>query len=169
MAKRPTHRWSRPAGWWDERVADKNAPMPAGYSGTPLARKLGVKAGHKVSLLHAPETWTIPELEPGVRIRGDLRGHPDVIVAFVRTETELRKWCPRLVEALTAEGSLWLVWPRKAGGHVSDVTEQSLRDELLPTGLVDTKVAALDDDWSGLRFVWRRDHRPSIARRPAKR
>jgi hypothetical protein len=62
-----------------------------------------------------------------------------------------------------------VVWPRKAGGHVTDVTEQSLRDELLPTGLVDTKVAALDDDWSGLRFVWRRERRPEVGRRPAKR
>lgn len=147
----------------------QTAPMPAGYSGTPLAKKLGLKHGHTVALLNAPDAWSIPELEPGVTIRHDLRASPDVMIAFVRSHAELRKRCPRLVETLTAEGSLWLVWPRKAGGHVSDVSEQSLRDELLPTGLVDTKVAALDDDWSGLRFVWRRERRPSIATRPASR
>ncbi len=137
--------------------------MPSGYSGTPLARKLGVKAGHVVALVGEPDQWSIPDLEPGVTVRSGLRGTADVIVAFVRSRAELRRRVPRLVEAVGPEGSLWLAWPRKAGGHVSDVTEQSLRDELLPTGLVDTKVAALDDDWSGLRFVWRKELRASVA------
>lgn len=72
--------------------------------------------------LHGPDTWSIPELEPGVTIRSNLRGSPDVILAFVRSHAELRKRCPRPVETLTADGTLWLVWPRKAGGHVGDVT-----------------------------------------------
>ena len=143
--------------------------MPAGYSATPLARKLGIKEGHTVALLDAPEAWCIPALEAGVTVRRDLRGRVDVTIAFVRSHGDLTRRSPRLVNALSAQGSLWLVWPRKAGGHVSDVTEQSLRDALLPTGLVDTKVAALDDDWSGLRFVWRREHRPGLAaRRPGR-
>lgn len=144
-------------------VERQNAAMPAGYSGTPLAKKLGLKDGHTVVLAGAPEKWAIPELHPGVKIRRDLRGNADVVIAFVRSRSELREKAPRLVRAIAPDASLWLVWPRKAGGHVSDVTEQSLRDELLATGLVDTKVAALDDDWSGLRFVWRRDRRPSTA------
>lgn len=143
--------------------------MPAGYSAAPLARKLGVRDGHAVALVGAPPAWSIPELEPGVRVRRGLRGRADVVIAFVRSRAELEKASARLVGAVPPDGSLWLVWPRKAGGHVSDVTEQSLRDELLPTGLVDTKVAALDDDWSGLRFVWRRERRPSVAGRPARR
>ena len=130
-----------------------------------MARKLGVKAGHTVTLLGAPPGWAIPDLDPGVEIRRDLRRAPDVIVAFVSSRQELRRSSARLVGALGADSSLWLAWPRKAGGHVSDVTEQSLRDELLPTGLVDTKVAALDDNWSGLRFVWRKERRPSVGRR----
>jgi alkylation response protein AidB-like acyl-CoA dehydrogenase len=142
--------------------------MPTGYSGTPLAKKLGVKQGHTVALVGAPETWSIPDLDPGVKVRRDLRENPDVVIAFLRSRSELRRRRPHLLEALKAEGSLWLAWPRKAGGHVSDVTEQSLRDELLPTGLVDTKVAALDEDWSGLRFVWRREHRASIAQQGPK-
>ncbi|MGI8686775.1 MAG: DUF3052 domain-containing protein [Acidimicrobiales bacterium] len=145
-----------------------STPPPAGYSATPLARKLGVKGGHILVLLGAPAGWSIPDLEPGVEIRSDLRRAPDVVLAFVRSRRELQRSSPRLVQALAADASLWVVWPRKAGGHVSDVTEQSLRDELLPTGLVDTKVAALDDDWSGLRFVWRREHRPAVARRPKR-
>lgn len=143
--------------------------MPAAYSATPLVKKLGVKEGHTVALVGAPDAWSIAGLDPTVTIRRDLRGRADVVIAFVRTRAELRRRTPRLVEAVGAQGSLWLAWPRKAGGHVSDVTEQSLRDELLPSGLVDTKVAALDDDWSGLRFVWRRELRPSIDQRLRKR
>ena len=142
---------------------------PAGYSPTPLARKLGVKEGHTVALVGAPADWSIPDLDPGVTIRRVVGRRPDVVIAFVRSRAELSRKSPRLVAAVTAQSSLWLVWPRKAGGHVSDVTEQSLRDELLPTGLVDTKVAALDDDWSGLRFVWRRERRPALEQGRAAR
>ena len=142
--------------------------MPAGYSGTPLAKKLGLKHGHAVALVDAPETWSVPDVDAGVTVRRDLRGDPEVVIAFVRSRVELRRRIPRLIKALPAGGSLWMVWPRKAGGHVSDVTEQALRDELLPKGLVDIKVAALDADWSGLRFVWRREHRASVASHRAK-
>ena len=115
-----------------------------------------------MALVGAPSTWSVPEIDASVAIRRSLQGTPDVILAFVTSRAELQKISKRLRNGLKENGSLWLVWPRKAGGHVSDVTEQSLRDELLPTGLVDTKVAALDDDWSGLRFVWRKEHRPSM-------
>lgn len=143
--------------------------VPAGYSARSLTQKLGLKEGHTVALVAAPTTWELPEDEPCLTVRRDLRGKPDVVIAFVRSRAELVALAPRLVRVLTAPASLWLAWPRKAGGHVSDVTEQSLRDQFLPTGLVDTKVAALDDDWSGLRFVWRRERRAEIARQPAKR
>jgi hypothetical protein len=143
--------------------------MPAGYSGTPLAKKLGLKEGHVVALLGPPGDWAIPGLEPGVEIRRDLRRRPDVVIAFVRSLADLRQQAGRLVAAVAADGSLWVAWPRKAGGHTSDVTEQSLRDEFLPTGLVDNKVAALDEDWSGLRFVWRKEHRAVVASTRATR
>lgn len=133
--------------------------MPAGYSGTPLPKKLGVKPGHVVALLDAPTGWAIDGLDADVEVRTDLRKHADVVVGFVRSLRDLRAAADRVVGRLGAEDALWIAWPRKAAGHVSDVTEQSLRDLLLPTGLVDVKVAAIDDDWSGLRFVWRRERR----------
>jgi hypothetical protein len=136
---------------------------------TPLGKKLALKHGHVVALLGAPNGRSIPELEPEVEVRRDLRRKPDIVVAFVRSRSELRQQAVRVVRALAADGSLWIAWPRKAGGHVSDVTEQSLRDQFLPTGLVDNKVAALDDDWSGLRFVWRRAHRASLDQPRARR
>src|SRR4051794_15930116 len=129
--------------------------MPAGYSGTPLATKLGIRTGHVVAVVDAPGGWEVPELPPEVEVRTDLRRPPDVILAFTRSQAELARLAPRLLRATPAAGSLWIVWPRKAGGHASDVTEQSLRDRFLPVGLVDNKVAAVDDDWSGLRLVWR--------------
>lgn len=138
--------------------------MPTGYSGTPIAKKLGLKQGHLLALLHAPDGWPIPGLELGVEVRRDLRRRPDIVVAFVRSRSDLRRRARQVVKCVPPEASLWVAWPRKAGGHVSDVTEQSLRDELLPSGLVDNKVAALDDDWSGLRFVWRRELRASLSR-----
>jgi hypothetical protein len=133
--------------------------VDAGYSGTPMARKLGVKEGHVVSLLGAPDGWSVPDLPPSVEVRRDLRRRPDVVVAFVRSAAELRRGPRRWLRALDPGSALWVAWPRRAGGHTSDVTEQALRDTLLPTGLVDVKVAALDVDWSGLRFVWRRERR----------
>lgn len=129
--------------------------VAAGYSGTPLARKLGIKPGQVIVLLDAPDGWSVPDLD-GVELRRDLRKPPDVIVAFIRSLADLHRRSRRLVAALPRGSGLWIAWPRKAGGHVSDVTEQSLRDELLPMGVVDVKVAALDEDWSGLRFAWRR-------------
>ncbi len=118
-----------------------------------------------MAMVGAPEAWSISEVDPGVTARRDLGGRPDVVIAFVRSGAELSRWAPRLVKALSADASSWVAWPRKASGHVSDVTEQLLRDELLPTGLVDNKVAALDEDWSGLRFVWRREHRERVRQR----
>lgn len=143
--------------------------MSAGYSGTPLAKKLGLKQGHVVALLGAPEAWSIAGLESEVEVRHDLRRRPDIVIAFLRSLSELRQQAPRLLNAIGPDASLWVAWPRRAGGHVSDVTEQSLRDEFLPTGLVDNKVAALDQDWSGLRFVWRREHRASMTQPRGKR
>ena len=112
-----------------------------------------------MAVLGAPEGWEVPDLPDAVQVRTDLRRRPDTLLAFVRSQADLARLHQRLVEALDATAGLWIVWPRKAGGHVSDVTEQSLRDRFLPTGLVDVKVAALDEDWSGLRFVWRKDRR----------
>jgi hypothetical protein len=138
----------------------------AGYSGTPLIRKLGVKPGHRVVLHAAPDGWTIPDLPPGTPAP-DLTGPPgaatldagaraDVVVAFCRTPADLAAAVDGFADVVRPAGALWIAWPRRAAGHRSDVTENLIREVALPTGLVDTKVAAVDTDWSGLRLVWRK-------------
>ncbi len=131
----------------------------AGYSGTPLAKKLGLREGHVLALVDAPDQWEVPNLPSGVTVRAGLRGHADVIIAFHRTRAALERRAPALVRALDDAAKLWIAWPRKAGGHESDLNENLLREIFLPTGLVDIKVAAIDEDWSGLQFVRRKERR----------
>jgi len=131
-----------------------------GYSGTPLAKKIGVKAGHRVRLLHAPgEGWAIPGLPEDCEVAAGGPKGADVTVAFYREAAVLTAEGPGLVEALADSAMFWIAWPRKAAGHVSDITENALRELFLPLGVVDVKVAALGDDWSGLKFVRRRENR----------
>ncbi|MET8878417.1 DUF3052 domain-containing protein [Nocardia sp. NPDC004604] len=130
--------------------------MTAGYSGTPLAKKIGIKPGHRVVLCHAPARWRIPDLPPDIVIATDDPAGADVVLAFYREHGDLAAEAPQLAAGLTPGAMLWIAWPRKAGGHVSDIAENDLRELLLPIGVVDVKVAALDNDWSGLKFVWRK-------------
>jgi hypothetical protein len=139
--------------------------VAAGYSGTPLARKLGIKEGSDVVLVAAPPGWEVPDLPDAASVRSTRRVPavrdvaPDVVVAFFRTLATLRRDIAPLGQVVFPAGGLWVAWPRKAGGHVSDISENDIRDVALPLGLVDNKVAAIDDDWSGLRVVWRRELR----------
>jgi hypothetical protein len=137
----------------------------AGYSGTPLAKKLGIKPGARLALDHAPPGWAVPDLPDGVVPAAEAEP-ADVIVAFFREAAEVPERLPELARRIFPAGGLWLAWPRKAAGHSSDITENGLREHALPLGIVDNKVAAIDDDWSGLRVVWRLEHRAS---RPAPR
>ena len=134
-------------------MSDNGAPR--GYSGTPQARKLGLKPGLRVALDGAPPGWTLDH-PPGLDW---VDGSADVIVAFVRSSGELAQRLPGLAERIFPAGGLWIAWPRRAAGHVSDVTENVVREHVLPLGLVDVKVAAIDEDWSGLRVVWRVENR----------
>jgi hypothetical protein len=86
--------------------------MSAGYSSTPLARKVGLKRSHVLALLNAPDDWSIPALEPDVEVRRDLRRRPDVVIAFVRSASDLRRCARRLVNAISADGALWVAWTR---------------------------------------------------------
>lgn len=134
----------------------------SGYSGTPLAKKIGIKPGHRVRLTHAPDGWDIPGLPDGaVAGEGPEAGAPDVTVAFFRSHADLAAKAGALTEALADRATLWIAWPRRAAGHESDITENALRDLFLPLGIVDVKVAALGADWSGLKFVRRRENRRS--------
>jgi hypothetical protein len=130
-----------------------------GYSGTPLAKKIGLKAHHRLVLRHRPDGWEIPGLPEGVEVIEDTMAGADVVVAFYRRREALEEDTPGIVRDLPHAGALWIAWPRRAAGHTSDITENNLRDLLLPTGLVDVKVAAMDEDWSGLKFVWRVEYR----------
>ena len=148
-----------------------NSPTAAGgYSATPLAKKIGIKPGHQVHLHHAPapDHWTIPGLPDDCDVTaGGPRG-ADITLAFYRELHQLDAESTELVLGLADTAMLWIAWPRKAAGHVSDITENDLRDLFLPLGVVDVKVAALGEDWSGLKFVRRRENRQSRNKGPAK-
>jgi hypothetical protein len=133
----------------------------AGYSGTPLARKLGFKSGHRVAYVAAPDHFPalLGELPADVLVRSRLRGPLDLVVCFVAARAELERRLPSLRGALHPAGMLWIAWPKKSSGVPTDMTEDVVRDVALPTGLVDTKVCAIDDVWSGLRLVIRRELR----------
>ena len=136
----------------------------AGYSGTPLVRKLGIKPEARLGLIAAPDGFdaTLGELPPGVRVRRRLSRQPfDVIVAFHRRRAELERRLPALAGALDPAGGLWIAWPKRASGVPTDVTENVVRDLGLAAGLVDNKVCAVDLVWSGLRLVYRLRDRPS--------
>ncbi|QDU69831.1 DUF3052 domain-containing protein [Engelhardtia mirabilis] len=129
----------------------------AGYSGTPLAKKLGIKPGHRVALIDAPEGFG-GELEPlpeGVVLRRDLRGARDVLVSFAPDRRRLERRLPALRRALDEAGGLWVAWPKKSSGVVTDLDFDAVQSRGLALGLVDNKVCAIDETWSALRFVVR--------------
>jgi hypothetical protein len=135
----------------------------AGYSGTPLAKKLGIKPGHEVALVRAPPGFekTLGDLPENVRVQEGLAGKAplDVIVAFFSSRTELERQLASLRRRMAPACGLWIAWPKKASGVATDMTENAVREVALPTGLVDNKVCAIDDTWSGLRLVIRLEHR----------
>jgi hypothetical protein len=130
-----------------------------GYSGRPLWKKVGIKENQRLTLVDAPEDWTVPDLPSGVEVAAGLQEGADVVIAFHREAAELESRVEVLGQAIYPDGMVWIAWPRRAGGHDSDITENAIRDLVLPHGLVDVKVAALDDDWSGLKIVWRLERR----------
>jgi hypothetical protein len=144
------------------------APAPeaesAGYSGTPLVRKLGIKPQARLGLIGAPDGFdaTLGELPAGVHVRRRLGGQPfDVIVAFFDRRAALERHVSALAEALDPAGGLWIAWPKRASGVATDVTEDVVRNLGLAAGLVDNKVCAVDQVWSGLRLVYRLRDRPA--------
>ncbi|HZA78786.1 MAG TPA: DUF3052 domain-containing protein [Acidimicrobiales bacterium] len=132
----------------------------AGYSGTPLARKLGIREGDALALLSAPDGFAIDDLPLGVEVRRRARGVTEVIVSFHTRQAELARRFPTLMRALAVDGGLWVAWPKRTSGVETDITEDVVREVALPTGMVDNKVCAIDDTWSGLRLVLRKELRP---------
>lgn len=135
----------------------------AGYSGTPLAKKLGIKEGSRVALLHAPPGFgrALGVMPDGVVMGGSLAGKQplDVIVLFVKSRAVFEKELPKAAARMADDGGLWIAWPKKASRVPTDMTEDVIREVALPGGLVDNKVCAIDDVWSGLRLVVRLENR----------
>jgi hypothetical protein len=133
------------------------SPGAAGYSGTPLARKLGIKADSRLALIGAPDGFeaVLGELPSGVRTGRRARRPLDVIVAFFVSAAELERRLPALSRVLEPSGGLWIAWPKRSSGVQTDLGDGVVRELGLAAGLVDNKVCAIDEVWSGLRFVYR--------------
>lgn len=134
------------------------ASAGAGYSGTPLPKKLGIGAGARVAALGAPPgiEAILGPLPDGAELGRRLRRECDIVWLFAVRRRDLERQLERAQAAVRAGGSLWISWPKKTSGVASDITEDVLREVVLPTGWVDTKVCAVDATWSGLRFQRRR-------------
>jgi len=135
--------------------------VTAGYSGTPLAKKLGLREGDRVALVGAPDGFEalLEPVPPGVRLFSRATTALDAILFFVTRRADVESRHRALASRLTPAGMLWLAWPKRASGVPTDVTEDVLREVILPSGMVDTKVCAIDETWSGLRFVRRKELR----------
>lgn len=140
----------------------------AGYSGSPLAKKLGIAEGSRVAMVSPPNGFVDAfELPPRVELRRQARGYLDVVVFFVTRRAELARRFPAMKRGLEPDGGLWIAWPKRTSGVATDLTEQHVRDVGLENKLVDNKVAAIDSTWSGLRFVYRVADRDGL--RPSSR
>ncbi len=129
----------------------------AGYSQRSLVEKLGIKPGTRIAILNAPRGYraTLGKLPAGVTVAVNPRGQLPFIQFFAVSRSVLESRFPALLRALDPAGALWVSWPKKASGVPTDLTEDVVREIALPTGLVDVKVAAVDDVWSGLKLVRR--------------
>ncbi len=133
----------------------------AGYSGKPLPQKLGIKEAHKVAVIGAPQGFDLGMLPTGATVQRGLTGKAplDVLVAFVTRRTDLVARIDACRPRMQPAAGLWIAWPKRASGVATDITEDTIREVALPTGLVDNKVCAIDEIWSGLRLVIRRELR----------
>jgi hypothetical protein len=141
------------------------ARSAAGYSGTPLARKLGIRAGARLFLQAAPPNYAqlIAPAPEGVRTVRRIDEHTDLLHLFATRRAELSKALHRARTAMRGDAVIWVSWPKKASGVPSDVTEDVIRELALPLGLVDIKVCAVDETWSGLKLMLRRSERGAAA------
>ena len=141
-------------------VAD-NVSKSAGYSGTPLAKKLGIKSGHRVAVVNEPPDLRdlLTDLPDGVTFQSDLTGEPDVVLAFNTEHAALASSLDAMADAVFPDRMIWLAWPKKAAKVETDLTGDVVRATVLATKLVDVKVCAISEIWSGLKVVWRTEHR----------
>lgn len=130
----------------------------AGYSGAALATKLGIREGSRFALVGAPP-GVLPDLPPGVAMTRRAQGRADVVLAFFTSRKALEGRVARLAQMIFPAGGLWVAWPKRSSRLGTDITDHVVREIALPLGLVDNKVCAVDDTWTGLRVVWRLEHR----------
>jgi hypothetical protein len=141
----------------------------AGYSGTPLVQKIGIKAGHRLVLRNHPPSFLrdLGKLPDGVTQSERLGGKANVVVFFTDRLAALENDFSALARTMGSDGMLWIAWPKRASGRPTDLTEDIVRRVALERGLVDVKVCAIDDTWSGLKLVIRLKDRP--VKKPAGR
>jgi len=132
--------------------------MP-GYSGKPLVTKLGIKPGHRIAVVAPPQGFELKGLPEDVRSLGANARELDVVMLFVKSRADLVRGFKREGPRLVANGMLWVAWPKKASGVKTDMTEDVVREVVLPAGWVDVKVCAVDEVWSGLKVVRRTETR----------
>lgn len=133
----------------------------AGYSGTPLAKKLGIRSGTRVRTENAPAHYAelIADAPSDAVVSARLRRDVNLWHLFCHSEQTLRRRLPAILEAIDRDGAIWVSWPKKASGIVSDMSEDAIRRAALPLGLVDVKVCAVDETWSGLKLMIRKELR----------
>jgi hypothetical protein len=139
----------------------------AGYSATPLAKKLGIKAGSRVVALNAPDDYAVllAPLPPDVSFQKSVTGRIDLVHVFVASRAAMAAQLAQILGKLRQDAAIWVSWPKKSAGIATDVTENVIRAVALPMGLVDIKVCAVDDTWSGLKLVIRKENRRPGVRR----
>jgi hypothetical protein len=135
--------------------------MPTGYSGKPLHQKLGMKSGQRVAVIGAPSDYQtlIDGPVAGVSYQTQAKGKVEMAHLFTTSATELSRRLPVLIKAIAPDGMIWVSWPKRTSGVKTDITEDRIRDIALPMGLVDVKVCAVDETWSGLKLVIRKSNR----------
>ena len=133
----------------------------AGYSATPLVRKLGIKPGYKLSVIGSPRDYAglLGDLPADVEISGRITTAADFVHLFETRRASLAAHLELLARTLKPQGMVWISWPKKSSGVASEVGGHTIRELALPLGLVDVKVCAVDETWSGLKLVWRLEHR----------
>jgi hypothetical protein len=131
----------------------------AGYSGTPLPKKLGIVEGSTLALVGEPPGGVVVGLPVGITVKRQARGKADVVVAFFTERRDYERRIEVLGRMIFPAGGLWVAWPKRASGLATTMDENVVRAVALPLGLVDNKVCAIDEIWSGLRVVWRRERR----------
>ena len=133
----------------------------SGYSGTPLVKKLGIKQGFKIFIKNAPQNYPdlIAPIPPNVEIISDLSPNLDLIHFFSKSRFELSASIEDYSTFIKQDGMIWISWPKKSSKVPTDITEDIIREIILPLGLVDVKVCAVDEVWSGLKIVIRKENR----------